>query len=194
MTAERENPTVSEVGAFFDRPGEEVAGEFSAGWVRHPNRREVFDGQGSVLALETPLRVRFFRVDSVIYYDDEYTKNRWPKSRGPEIASLEPGEAIGYAFHQSVLTFIKVGGIGSSSNIQLSNLKEIDRNGEPLMGRDSEIGPAKVAQLLDLGHQMRAQLAIFNLRDTRAFLLSVGGRHLTPDEIRSLEEEILGLE
>ena len=194
MTAERENPTGSEVRAFFDRPGEEVAGEFSAGWVSHQDRRAVFSGQSSILALQTDRGMRLFRVDSVVYYDDEYTKSRWPKSRGPEIASLEPGEAIGYAFHQSVLTFIKVGGIGSSANIQLSNLTEIDRNGESLMGRDSEIGPAKVAQLLGLGHQMRAQLATFNFRDTRAFLLSAGGRYLTPDEIRSLEEEILGLE
>ncbi len=194
MTAERELPAREEARAFFDRPGEVVAGGFAAGWVRHTDRKEVFEGQASILALATPSRTRLFRVDHVIYYDDEYTKNRYPNSRGPELASLDPGEAIGYAFHQSVLTFIKVGGAGSAANIQLSHLTEIDRNGEPLRERDSEITSAKVAQLLDFGHEMRAQLTTFNFRGTRAFLLSVGGRQLTEEEIRAIEEEILNFE
>lgn len=194
MTAERDNPAGDEAKAFFDRPGEEIAGEFSAGWMRHQNRIETFEGRGSVLALDTADGTRLFRVDGVIYYDDQYTKDRWPKSRGPEIATLASGEVIGYAFHQSVLTFIKVGGAGSSANIQLNNLTEVDRQGEPRRGRDAQIGPARVAQILGLEHQMRAQISAFNFRGRRAFLISAGNRQLSAEEIRSIEEEILGSE
>ena len=189
---ERDNFTNGEKVSFFGRHGEEVISQFAARWVRHQDRRQAFEGQNRILGLDTPNGNHFFRVDEAILYDDEYTKTRWPRSRALHIASLEPGEVVGYAFHQSTLTFIKTGNRGSAENIQLSSLSEVDRFGNPINRPESKLSAAKVAQLIGLRHQMHAQLTAFNFRGETAFLLSTGGRLLTPEEIKALEEEIFG--
>lgn len=183
-----------ERAAFFGRQGEEVASSFSGYWSKHPDRREIFPGSASVIGLETPEGLRFFRLDEAVYYDDAYTKERWPNSRGPELASMEPGEVIGYKFHQTVLTFIKVGRVGDSSNIQLSSLTEVDKHGAPVLGGEAQIRAGKVAQLLGLENQTRGQISPFHFRNTEGFLITVGNRQLTEEEVRSIEEEILGAE
>lgn len=177
---------------FFGRPGDQVATDMSEGWVHHPDRQEVFPGQAAIIGLETGQGTRMFRLDHSIYYDDAYTKQRWPNSRGPELATMAPGEVIGYKFHQTVLTFIKVGPVGDSSNIQLSTLTEVDRQGAPVLGGESQLKPGKIAELLGLDHQTRGQITPFNFRHTPGFLISVGDRELTPEEIQSIEDEILG--
>jgi len=64
-----------------------------------------------------------------VLYDHAYTLQRWSKSRGPEIVGMPSGEWVGYTFHQSVIPYMKTQG---AENIQLSELQEIDKYGEPI--------------------------------------------------------------
>lgn len=176
---------------FFGQEGDEVTKSISGSWARHPDRREILSGQAAIVGMETRNGLRLFRLDEAFYYDDAYTKSRWPNSRGPELASMEPGEVIAYKFHQTVLTFIKVGERGSSANIQLSKLTEVDRTGAPLLGSEAQINAGKVAQLLELEPQTRAQITPFNFRNIEGFLITTGSRTLTPEDIARIEEELL---
>lgn len=178
----------NEIRAFFDRPGNIVIAEFASSWVRHENRQEIFEGQGRILGIQTPSRVRPFRIEEAVLYRDSYTRERWSNSRGPIIAAMEPGEVVSFAFHTSVLTFIKTQG---AENIQLSYLQEVDNLGQPLEREGSVLTAAKIAREAGLEHQSHAQLFPFRFRDEQAFLLSVGGRRLSPDELKQLEEELL---
>lgn len=177
-----------EIISIFNRPGEVVCSEFSRTWSRHQNRQEVFEGQAAVLGVQTPLGVGYYKVEGVILYDDEYTRGRWPRSRGPEIAALNPGDVIGYSFHRSILTFVKTQG---AENIMLSLIQEINRFGDPTPGEDALVSAGKIGWLIGLGHREHAYLAPFDFRGRRAFLLSVGGSELSEAELRRIEEEIL---
>lgn len=190
MTINRESreQSVNDTQIFFDRPGEVVAEDLAMQWMRHENRDEVFTGQGKILGLQTPHNVQYYRIIEAILFEDAYTRKRWPHSRAPEIASLEPGGVIGYSFHKPILTFFKTRG---SENIMPSLLSPIDREGN-LLQEGEQVTAARIAQLIGLEHRMRASLSTFDFRDEKAFLLSIGQRRLTDEELFRLEEEIFG--
>lgn len=176
---------------FFGKPGEEVAASISGSWAKHPDRQETFQGSAAIIGLETPNGLRFFRLDNAYYYNDEYTKKRWPNTRGPELASMQPGEVVGYQFHQTVLTFIKVGPVGDASNIQLAELTEVDKFGDPILGGEAKLKAGKAAALLGLESQSRGQITPFHFRNTEGLLITAGSRTLSSEEIARIEEEIL---
>ena len=176
--------------AFFDRPAEEVAAEISTFWMNHENRSEVHQGQGKILAIVTPFGTRrLFRISQVYVYSNEYTFNRWPSSRAPEIDSMQPGELISYVSRSATLTFIKTRG---AENIQLDHLWEEDKYGDPLRNPDSELGSSGVAKVAGLGHKDRSHLELLNLREEQGFLLIHGSQMLSEEELRRIEAEILG--
>lgn len=179
----------------FNRPLEEVAADISTTWKRHSDRKTVIqgNGEGKIFVLRVGTTNRFYRLEEVIAYTHDYTIERWPKSRGPEIARLKTADVIGYQFHQSVLPFIKVEGFGSAANLQFSHLRELDRFGEPLHGDEDEVSlkPAKLSSSIGLQHRGRAFMTLFNIRGNQALLLATGARQLSPDELQLIEEELL---
>lgn len=187
-------PPRSEVEVFFSRNLDAVAKDLARTWVPHENRRETHEGKGRVFALDLGGMQRFYVLDAAITYTSEYTKSRWPKSRALEIEESPVGDIIGYSFHQYRLPFIKVGGNGSAANIQLANLKEVDRFGTPLSGDDSEIGGAKLSQIIGLQHKGHAFLTPFNFLGEREFIMSTRAPKLSADELRRFEEELLSPE
>lgn len=183
----------SEVEVFFDRPEEVVAEDTAASWVRHEDRKKVSSGHGRIFALQTLSGSRLlYRLESAVVYGSDYTKQRWPHSRGPEIEQLRPGDVIGYTFHQYTLPFTKIGGSNSAANMQFSKLREIDKSGEPIPGDEAEIGGGELSKKIGLHHGGLAFLTPFNFRGDRAFLLAVGARQFSQEELKRIEEEILG--
>lgn len=180
-----------EIRLFFDRPGESVAASLANRWMKHPFRRaeEIFDGEDQIVGLQTNTGVKYYLIEEVVLYSDRYTRERWPYSRGPEIAAMESGEVIGYRSQGGhVLTFIKTQG---AENIQLSALKEIDRLGDSLPENEGLLTSSMVAPLLGLRHKEHAQLAPFNFRGRRALLIATGVRVPTDEELRRIEEDLL---
>lgn len=178
-----------ETRRFFDRPGEIVAASLSKGWMKHPDRKQIHQGEAQIVGLQTQSGIKYYTVEQVVLYPDEYTKERWPRSRGPEIAALESGEGIGYyAQGGHVLTFLKT---QDSENIQLDALREVDRRGDPLPGDEMLLTSSKIAPEIGLRHKEHAQLAPFDFRDRRAFLISAGIRIPTDEELRRIEEDLL---
>lgn len=179
-----------EVREFFDRPADQVAKDFSRRYMWHEARSEIFEGAGGILGLETDSGVRYFSVEQVVLYSDEYTRERWRYSRAPEIAQMEAGEVIGYIFRGNrILTFIKTQG---AENIMLDQLREVDRFGTPLMiGDEGLTKPTQIAPMIGLGHRMYAQFAPFNFRGQRALLLSAGERIPSEEELARIEKELL---
>lgn len=174
---------------FFDRPGEVVAANFATHWMSHPRRWPIFSGEGQILGLQTEAGVKYYRVEEVVLYSDKYTKDRWPYSRGPEIMAMETGEVIGYMSQGGyVLTFVKTQG---AANIQLSALREVDRVGDPLPGDEMLLTSSMIAPLIGLRHKEHAQLAPFDFRGRRAFLIASGVRIPTDEELRRIEEDLL---
>ena len=189
-----------EIREFFGRPAGQVASGFSRSWVNHDNRKDAFPGEQKVLALQTDRGIRYFTVEEVVAYTDAYTRERWPGSRGSvsralTIAAMDPGEAIGYRSQGGhVLTFLKTQhevDVPSAENIMLAGLQEIDRFGTPLQEEGSYLTSAGPAKLLGLTQGTHAQMTPFNFREQRAFLLSVGDRNWTQEELMELEADIL---
>lgn len=194
-----------EIRDFFGKPATVVAANFARSYADHENRQQRFPGEARVLALqthanETQSGIRYFTVESVITYGDEYTRWRFPGSRGSvsralTIAAMDAGEAIGYMGQgRNVLTYIKTQheeGIPSAENIMLEGLQEIDRFGTPLKTEDAYLTAAGPAKILGLSHGMRAQMTPFNFGQQRAFLLSVGNREWSEEELLTLEQELL---
>ena len=185
-----------EIRVFFGRPAAQVAPEFAASWVYHENRREAMQGEAKVLGLQTETGIiRYFTIQEVVVYGDDYTRDRWPKSRSLAIATMEPGEAISYMSQGAhVLTFIKTQhtvGIASAENIMIAGLQEIDRYGTQSTAEDSYLKAAGAAKVLGLGHNGHAQMTPFNFRGQSAFLLSAGNRNWTEEELSDLERDLL---
>lgn len=184
------NTEQKEVRELFDRPADQVAVKFSAHFMWHEARKEVFEGTGMILGLETDSGIRYFTVEQVVLYPDDYTRSRWPHSRSLEIAQMEPGEVIGYIFRGNrTLAFIKTQG---AENIMLDQLREVDRFGTPLrFGDEGLTTPTQIAPMIGLTHRMHAQFALFNFRGQRALLLSAGERVPSEEEIARIEKELL---
>lgn len=185
MTTEQQR---TEIRRFFDRPGQEVASELSSYWFNHSYPSEPHRGQAKVLGLQSEAGIRFFTIDEMRLFEDSYTRDRWPKSRSLAIASLDPGEVIAFMSQgQHVLTFIKTQG---AENIMLQTLKEVDRFGDPLAGKEHTLTASNVARIVGLRHGMRGQLTPVHFRRERAFLLATGARELTDEELETIEEEL----
>lgn len=190
MASERSLNGQEAIRTFFDRSASDVAAEISTSWVNHENRAEVNQGQGKILALVTPAGTsRFFRINHVIVYSNEYTYRRWPKARGPEIDSMQSGDLISYVSRAGILTFIKT---RRAENIQFSQLEEVDRFGDPIRNNDSELAASGVAKVVGLGHKDRSHLELLNFRGEDALILIPGSQALTEEDLRRIEEEILG--
>lgn len=190
MTAERQLTPSDEIRHFFDRPAEDIASELSSSWLRHENRAELHQGQGKILGLRTTTGTnRFFRIEEVIVYTSDYTYGRWPNTRAPEIDSLQPGDLISYVSRAATLTFIKT---RRAENIQFSHLQEVDRFGDPIRNQESTLKASGVAKVAGLKHKEKAHLLPFNFRGEKGLMLASGSRMLTEDELRRIEEEILG--
>lgn len=190
MTVEKPTYEPDEISAFFNRPADEVAAEFASHWFNHENRSEIHEGQAKILGIRTLTGfTRFFRITEVVLYGDQYTKDRWPNSRSPEIDSLQSGDLITYVSRAATLTFIKT---RRSENIQFSSLEEMDRFGDPIRTKESVLIASDVARIAGLGHRDRSKLIPFNFRGERAFLLTLGARELSDEELQRLENEILG--
>ncbi len=175
---------------FFDRPATEVAPEISDSWIEHDRRPIVSEGKGKILALVTQGgTARFFRIKEVYTYTNEYTYDRWPNSRGPEIDSMQPGDLITYVSRASTLTFIKTRG---AENIQFSHLEEVNRFGDPVRNDNSELNASGVAKVTGLTHKDRSHLEYLNFRGEDAFILVPGSQTLTEEDLKRIEEEILG--
>lgn len=188
VNPERSEIHSNEITAFFDRPGQLVASELSSHWIRHQNRRDIFKGQERILALQTQLGTKYYNIKEIILYDDEYTRQRWPRSRSLEIATMQPGEVIGFKFHRTTLVFIKT---QQTENIQLSQLEQIDNHGDPILVAERIINAGRIAKFIGLEHRTYGQLIPINFRETRAFLLIAGKLIPTEEELKRLEEELL---
>lgn len=182
---------IDKIVELFRKPLGEVAQNIAISYVWHEDRKKVLNGQGAIFVLQTPTSARRFRLEEAVLYSHEYTMSRWPNSRGPEIAVLNPGEIIGYQFHQYFLPFGKVGEIGSAANIQLSKFQEVDNYGEPMKTKEAEIGGVKLFRYIGLKDRSLAHLTPVDFRGKLAFLVSAGARELSAEELKQLEEEIL---
>lgn len=174
---------------FFDKLGQLVAASLSTRWMVHPDRKTVNRGEGQIVGLQTRVGVKYYKVEQVVLYPDEYTQSRWPRSRGPEISALESGEGIGYYSQGGhVLTFFKT---QNAENIQLDTLREVDRTGEPLPGDEMLLSSSKIAPEIGLRHREHAQVAPFDFRGRRAFLISAGIHVPSDEDLRRIEEDLL---
>lgn len=182
-------------GLFGGRP-KEVAPKVAKFWRPDPeNKKLILPGTdpGQFLIMQVGSVNRFFEWDLAVAYSHEYTMNRWKNSRGPEIAELNTADVIAFPFHTHMLTFVKVGDLGSAANLQIASLREVDRYGNPILGEENEVHPtsAKITALLGLGNRGRAYLTPVDLKGRRALLLTTGARKLNPEELLRLEESIL---
>ncbi len=184
---------IEKVREIFKQPIETVAQGIATASVWHKDRKKVLPGSGAIFALQTETGMRRFRLEEAILYDHDYTMQRWPNTRGPQIAGLEPATIIAYQFHQYALLFAKFGDFGSAANIQLDKFAEVNGRGESLQSEKANIGGAKLSQLVGLRHRDLAYLTLFDFQGQQAFLLSAGTRRLSPAEIQRLEEEIFSL-
>lgn len=181
-----------ETRQFFDRPGQLVAASLSTRWMVHPDRKTINQEEGyegQIVGLQTRAGVKYYKVEQVVLYPDEYTQTRWLRSRAPEISALESGEGIGYYSQGGhILTFLKT---QNAENIQLDTLREVDRRGDPLPGDEMVLSSSKIAPAIGLRHKEHAQVAPFDFRDRRAFLISAGVHIPTDEELRRIEEDLL---
>lgn len=177
-----------ETRQFFDRPGQLVVASLSTRWAVHPDRKTVNPGEGQIVGLQTQAGVKYYQVEDAVLYTHQYTQSRWSHSRGPEIKALEPGEGIGYDSRGHVLTFLKT---QQSENIQLAALREVDRRGDPLPGDEMVLSSSKIAPAIGLRHKEHAQVAPFDFRGRRAFLISAGIHVPSDEELRRIEEDLL---
>ncbi len=169
----------------------EAASKVAATWSWHEDRKNIMPGEGQTLIVRAGSVNRLFILEHVIAYSHEYTMQRWPKSRGPEIASMDTAEVVGYSFHSYTLPFVKVGEIGSAANIQLATLRGLNIYGEPLMGDEAITKSAKLSEMIGLRHQGRGFITPVDFRGGRALLLTVGNKQLSPDELQRLEADLL---
>lgn len=182
----------NEAERLFSQPLEEVAPQMATSYLCHEDRENPMAGNGAIFVLQTPVGMRRFRLEEAILYSHDYTMKRWPGSRGPEIARLNPAVIIGYSFHTHILPFGKVGAIGSAANIQLSRFLEVNSRGEPLQGKDAVFGGVKLfREFIGLQDRGLAHLTTINFRSNRAFYIAAGLGQPSPEELKRVEEEIL---
>ncbi len=190
---------------FYGRPGEQVCPDFANHWVKHGingREKESNVGEGRILALDVQSGLRYYVVESVILYSDEYTRHAWPQtpqrikrnepSRSEEIKHLESGEIICYPFYAHTIPYIHTLG---AENIQLDALIECDNFGTPLPGNETLLTASKIAPLVGLTKERGrnlAQLTPFDFRGNVAFLLAVGSAPITEERLRRFGEEMFG--
>src|SRR3989344_4257557 len=185
MTAESFDDSVKEL---FDRPGEQVAPDLAAHWMRHEDRKTIFDGEAQIIGIQTSAGMQYFSIEEVILFSHDSTMKRWGNSRGPEIARLNSGGIICYDSRGRKLTFSKTQG---AENLMFSTLRQVDRLGAPLPGDENILTASKIATVAGLNHKSTGQLTPFYYRGRRALLLSVGGHRASEDEIQRLTREAL---
>lgn len=187
------NVVEAELKSVFGGSADEAATRIATSWSWHQDRKTIMPGTGQTFIIRAGSVNRFYRLEYAIAYSHDYTMQRWPKSRGLEIAELDTADVIGYKFHQSVLPFVKVGDYGNAANIQLATFRELDKFGEPIPGEEEEITirSAKLSELIGLRHQGRAFITPVDLRGNRALLLATGSRQMSPEELKRIEEDLL---
>lgn len=182
-----------EIKKLFGGPVDQVAANVADTWSWHENRKLLLPGIGQTLIIRAGSTNRFYRWKYAIAYSHEYTMQRWPNSRGPEIRDSETADIIGYPFHQYILPFVKIGAEGSAANLQIAEIREVDRFGDPIQGNEDEmtLKSAKISDLLGLRDRGRAFIAPVDLKGNRALLLAAGTKQMSPEELKSIEEDIL---
>lgn len=176
-----------EVRRFFNRPGPEVVGELAQAWV-WPDQREIFQPGRATMVFKIRMgeheALAFWRADLVELYSHEYTMERWPDRRGPEIARLEPGEIIGYPYRGYLLPFIHTQE-GKAENIFPRELRRVDKNGFPMAGKAALITqPSKIATLFGL-------TPVLNRARLKSDPTSPRGFIVLEEDLSGLEEAIL---
>lgn len=176
----------------FDRIAQFVAADISASWINQEDPKTPRTGKARIFVIEEEQARRLFLLQMAVVYESDYTLARWPRTRGPQIASMQPGEMVGYKFHQSVLPFIKVEPSGSAANLHLSEFQELDLNGNPIEGSKGIVRGGtftRIAGIRDNGQQ--AFLTLLHVRNQELFLVSTRVRRYQMDELKRIEDDLM---
>jgi hypothetical protein len=188
-----------DISEFYNRPNDQVAPQMGDFWrysFDHKDKTRLGMGEnnGLILAIQTSTGNRLFRVQEVEAWSHEETMLRWPGTkdkvgRGPQIQKLAPSDVISYNTRVRGLTFTKTLE-KTASNIWLARFQEVDPLGQPRNERTtSSKAFAELAGIYENGSF--SQFSPLRLPRGSALLLEIGGRKLTPEQIASIEENLL---